>query len=296
MSETTNLKIVAPDANSVLVPLHGHFAALASSVDKGVTDRLQLKYLRYETVEARQEEYEELNPSHPRFGKVIDETTGKPDLVDGDRCLIIANKREYVWNVNPSGGTGWLLQSKQFTFDSKTVMDAVLPEDLYEGDTAYLKDVDQVYLWSGSAWLPAFGRTASFLGKQTGTISMPTANSKYTLTFNSTLATGGFTEASGIVTVPFNGWYQIGLQLNYASAAAGSRDAIVAAGPSAAPVEILMQRMRSDVTTTAYVNLAGAARLNAGEIIRAQGASTVASLSLTGAVIPCMLTVNFLGA
>ena len=290
MSETTNLKIVAPDANSVLVPLHSHFAALASSVDKGVTDRLQLKYLRYETVDARDEEYNNAT------GVAVDATTGKPDLVDGDRCLIVANKREYVWNVNPLSGTGWMLQSKQFTFDSKTVMDAVLPEDLYEGDTAYLRDVDQVYLWDGSAWLPAFGRTATFLGKQTGTIAMATANSKYTLTFNSTLATGGFTEASGIVTVPFNGWYQIGLQLNYASATAGARDAIVAAGPSATPVEVLMQRQRSDVTTTAYVNLAGAVKLNAGEIIRAQGASTTASSTMTGAVIPCMLTVNFLGA
>lgn len=155
MSETSNLKIVAPDANSVLVPLHSHFAALASSVDKGVTDRFQVKHLSYLTTELRDAEY---NASGANAGKPVDETTGKPDLVDGDMCLVIANKRQYIWNVNTSTSTkGWMLVAKRFVFASISERNAMLGEDIYEGDSCYITDLDKSYNYDGSSWVSTDG-------------------------------------------------------------------------------------------------------------------------------------------
>jgi hypothetical protein len=146
MSETSNLKIVAPDANSVLVPLHSHFAALASSTDQAITDRFQVKHLRYETIALRDEEY------NSTTGEPVDETTGKPPLVDGDMCTILLNKRQFVWNVNPSSTT-WMAMAKQFIFGSISERDAMLGEDLYEGDSCYVSDIDQFCYWTGSEWI-----------------------------------------------------------------------------------------------------------------------------------------------
>ena len=143
MSETANLKIVAPDANSVLVPLHSHFATLASTVDKAVTDRFQVKQLRYETTAQRDEEYSSTT------GEPVDASSGKPSLVDGDMCLVIANKREYVWDV--TGATkGWLLKSKRFVVQSISERALILGEDLYEGDSCYVTDLDRTYNYDGA--------------------------------------------------------------------------------------------------------------------------------------------------
>lgn len=150
MSETANLKIVAPDATSVLVPLHSHFAALASSVDKGVTDRFQVKHLRYETITQRDEEYSNTT------GLPVDASTGKPALNDGDIAIINANKREYVWNVNISG-KGWLLKAKKFVFGSISERNAVPGEDIAEGDSCYVTDIDKQYVYDGATWTTTDG-------------------------------------------------------------------------------------------------------------------------------------------
>jgi hypothetical protein len=150
MSETSNLKIVAPDANSVLVPLHSHFAALASSTDQAITDRFQVKHLRYETIALRDEEY------NSTTGEPVDETTGKPPLADGDMCTVLANKRQFIWNVNPSTTT-WMPVTKQFLFTNKSERDAMLGEDIYEGDTCYVSDLDRSYIYDGAFWVTTDG-------------------------------------------------------------------------------------------------------------------------------------------
>jgi hypothetical protein len=294
MSETSNLKIVAPDANSVLVPLHSHFATLASSVDKAVTDRFQVKNLRFETITQRDSDP---NDSYGSDGKPTNAALGKPDLVDGDMCIINQNKRQFIWNFNGSTGS-WMPLTKRFTFASISERDAMPGADLYDGDSCYVTDntVDQTFIWNGSAWVPDYGRAAYFVGKQTSTISAATAGTKYTVTFSTTDKTTGFTESSGIVTVPYTGWYNIAAQVNWSSQAASYKDIIVAAGPSASPVEVLMDRVYNGVTATAYTNVAGVVKLNASEVVRLQGSSNVASATINGSTIACSLTITYLGA
>ena len=141
MSETANLKIVAPDSNSVLVPLHSHFATLASSVDDAVTSRFQVKQLRYETDAQRTGDYNSSGVS-----------TGKPNLVDGDMCLVNDYKRQFIWNFNGTTGA-WQPLAKRFVFASISERDAIPVADIFEGDTCYVTDINVEYYWSGSAWV-----------------------------------------------------------------------------------------------------------------------------------------------
>jgi hypothetical protein len=173
---------------------------------------------------------------------------------------------------------------------------------LYEGDTCYVKEdtVDQSYIWDGSKWLLAFGKAATFIGKQTGTISASSTTAKITITYSEKTSqpTTGFTESSGIITVPYTGWYNIVAQVNWASQAASTKDVIIAAGPSASPVEVLMNRIQNTGTTAMYTNVGGMVKLNAGEVVRVQAATSVSTsgLNITGSVIPCSTVITYMGA
>jgi hypothetical protein len=147
MAQTEPLGIVSPDADSVLVPLHAHFAALASSADKAITDRFQVKHLKYENVTLRDtDDYDEVT------GEPKSETSGKPNLEEGDLSFINTNKRQFMWNKD--GDTGkWMPLSKQFIFGSLSERNAVLGEDLYQGDTCYVNDIAQFCYWTGSEWI-----------------------------------------------------------------------------------------------------------------------------------------------
>jgi hypothetical protein len=147
MAQTSNLKLISPDASSVLIPLHSHFAVLASGVDQAITDRFQYKILAYETVADRDAVYTEST------GLPVDVNSSKPALVDGDICYIRQNKRYYIWNVNTTGTNSWIQTLKRFTFSSIANRDAHLAEDTTEGDTCYVTDVDIDFVWDGSAWL-----------------------------------------------------------------------------------------------------------------------------------------------
>jgi hypothetical protein len=140
MSETANLKIVAPDAKSVLVPLHSHFAALASTVDDAVTSRFQIKQLRYETDSQRTADYDSSGKS-----------SGKPDLADGDMCLVNSKKRQFFWNFNGTSGA-WQPVAKRFVFASISERDALSVEDVFEGDSCYVTEVDLDFVYINGAW------------------------------------------------------------------------------------------------------------------------------------------------
>lgn len=149
MSQTANLKLVSPDASSVLIPLHSHFAVLASGVDQAITDRFQYKILAYETVADRDAVYTQAT------GIPVEVNSVKPNLVDGDICYIRQNKRYYIWNVNTSGTNSWVQTVKRFTFTSIANRDLVLGEDIATGDTCYVSDSGLDYVWDGSAWKSA---------------------------------------------------------------------------------------------------------------------------------------------
>jgi hypothetical protein len=148
MSETANLKLISPDASSVLIPLHSHFAVLASGVDEAITNRFQYKILAYETTGDRDAAYTELT------GIPVEANSNKPNLADGDVCYIRANKRYYIWNVNASGTNSWVQTLKRFTFTNAANRDLMLPEDIAAGDTCYVVDSGLDFVWEGSAWRP----------------------------------------------------------------------------------------------------------------------------------------------
>jgi hypothetical protein len=179
MAQTSNLKLVSPDASSVLIPLHSHFAVLAGGVDQAITDRFQYKILAYETVADRDAVYTEST------GLPVDVNSSKPALVDGDLCYIRQNKRYYIWNVNSTGTNSWTQTLKRFYFSSIANRDAYLAEDIMEGDTCYVTDVDINYTWNGSVWV---------LMSQQATVRNMDTGYTYQPQFSSAISTGTFTN------------------------------------------------------------------------------------------------------
>lgn len=147
MAETSTLKLVSPDASSVLIPLHSHFATLASSVEQAVTDRFQYKILAYNTTGDRDAVYTEST------GLAVDVNSSRPALVDGDICYIRQNKRYFIWNLN--GATGaWTQTLKRFTFTNNANRDLMSNEDIAVGDGCYVVDSGQDFVYDGSTWVP----------------------------------------------------------------------------------------------------------------------------------------------
>ena len=166
MAETANLKLVTPDASSVLIPLHSHFAVLAGTVDQAITDRFQYKILSYDTIADRDAVYVEST------GLGVDPAQNKPALVDGDLCYIRSNKRYYIWNVNTTGTNGWIQLVKRFVFTSLANRDAVLAEDIANGDSCYVSDIGVDYVWNNGAW--DGGSWKSWTPTITGTLTLGT--------------------------------------------------------------------------------------------------------------------------
>jgi hypothetical protein len=169
MSETPNLKIVAPDASSVLVPLHAHFKGLADTVDQAITDRFQIKNLSFETTAARDLVYTETT------GLPTAANTDKPVLVDGDVCYIRDKKRYFIWNVNTSGTNSWAQVLKKFVFSNIANRDLMLAEDIATGDTCYVIDIGVEYVWNGSSW--DGGAWKAWTPTVTGTLTLGTGGS-----------------------------------------------------------------------------------------------------------------------
>jgi hypothetical protein len=146
MAQTANLKLVSPDASSVLIPLHSHFAVLASSVDQAVTDRFQYKILAYNTTGDRDAVYTEST------GLPVDINSSKPALTDGDICYIRQNKRYFIWNLNGATGT-WTQTLKRFTFSNNANRDLMSSEDIAVGDGCYVVDTGLDFVYDGSTWV-----------------------------------------------------------------------------------------------------------------------------------------------
>ena len=142
----TPLGIVSPEANSVLVPLHAHFSALASTADRAISDRFQVKHLRYESTTVRDDDYTESTG----IPKTANST--QPNLQDGDMCIVNQNKRQFIWNVDAGIGK-WLPIAKRFVFTNTAARDLILAADLYEGDTCFVEDLNMEYYWAESAWV-----------------------------------------------------------------------------------------------------------------------------------------------
>ena len=166
-----------------------------------------------------------------------------------------------------------------------------------DGMVAYLEDSNQFTGYVDSDWYPIAGQMPVFQGIRNNTLST-TSGTKTTLTFTSIdYNRGGFTESSGIVTVPLTGWYSITAQINWSSGPAGNREIILSRGVSSVFTELFMNRFASTVSQTMFTNLAGKMYLDSGDEVRVQGTQFSGGvLTLNGSVIPASLTINYLGA
>lgn len=152
MAETTNYKIISPNAESILIPLHSHFAVLADSVDKAIADRFQYKTLYFASDTDRINAYDS-NGVHQT-------DSSKPNLVDGDVCYVNAGKRYYIWNVTTDRTSSWTPVLKRLEFDSignsgttnVVHRDAFSVSDLVKGDTCFVKDIETEFYFDGAAW------------------------------------------------------------------------------------------------------------------------------------------------
>ncbi len=183
MAQTANLKLVTPDASSVLIPLHSHFAVLASGVDEAITNRFQYKILSFETTAARDLVYSNTT------GLVID-STNKPALVDGDVCYVRDLKRYFIWNNN-GGTSAWILTLKRFNFPTLTDRDAMPAVDIAEGDTCYVADIDVNYTWDGTYWYPT---------SQQSTLRKMETGYTYVPQFSGSILTGTFANSTTFAT------------------------------------------------------------------------------------------------
>jgi hypothetical protein len=206
MSETANLKLISPDASSVLIPLHSHFAVLASGVDQAITDRFQYKILSYQTEnDLKTKDYVEAT------GLPVDINSAKPPLVDGDVGYVRQNKRYYIWNVNSSGTNSWIQTSKRFIFSNIANRDLMLAEDIAIGDNCYVTDIGVEYVWNGSSW--DGGAWKSWTPTVTGTLTLGSGGSASyafskqgkTITVRGKIIFGtGGTMSSATLSLPVN--------------------------------------------------------------------------------------------
>lgn len=121
---------------------------------------------------------------------------------------------------------------------SPSTKSSITGADLFAGLTVYEQVNDLFWYYTGSAWvlLPVAGSPRVELTQTTTqTAYIPTGTNKVLAAWTTTQNRGGFTVASGVVTVPYTGRYNIYLQAVVAAqtTAAGTRLIRVALGSGA---------------------------------------------------------------
>lgn len=124
---------------------------------------------------------------------------------------------------------GYLMQGI-WVFANATARDAAVTSP-QEGNTCYLKDTDNIMVYSGSAWVTkSSGGAASYIGANVynSTNQTISSNTVTIVTFNSerndTNTYHDLTTNTGRITIPtgYGGKYQIRCQLTWASGALGN--------------------------------------------------------------------------
>lgn len=122
---------------------------------------------------------------------------------------------------------------------SPTTKSSITGADLFVGLTVYEQVNDLFWYYNGTAWvlLPVAGTPRIDLTRTSNTTSFFTNNSNVTLnTWTTTANRGGFTVASGVVTVPYTGRYNIFYTMAFGSQATASGTRIIRVATSGGPV------------------------------------------------------------
>lgn len=178
---------------------------------------------------------------------------------------------------------------------SATARNALSGADLWQGLSVYQVDTGEFYTYNGTAWQLGGGlgvaprieltRTAT----QTSTTATATTQTGWT----QTAIRGGFTEASGVVTIPRTGKYNIFLQVNWAANATGHRALSIVSGGSpilrASGMTVTTSSTETNLQVTGLsIPLASGATLTPQALQTSGGA-----LNTTGATVPMKFIVEW---
>lgn len=151
-----------------------------------------------------------------------------------------------------------------------TLHTAITGNDLFAGLLAYETSTGQYWRYDGTSWyLEGIGLNPRIeLTNTTGGTGTFTTAANTTLgTWTTTASRGGFTVASGVITVPYTGRYNIWLTFGFGSQATASGTRIIRLVTSAGPIYW---------NSTAPVNAQGAYMM-----LSANGVSLTAGTTLT---------------
>jgi len=120
----------------------------------------------------------------------------------------------------------YLMKQATMRFASATARDAAITSPT-EGMVCYLDDVNQIFFYTGSAWMRTAGEIPFFYG-YTNTMSV-TNNSETTSIVGTVTNRTGFSNSSGVITVPHTGIYSITALSTYPPSATGIRHTSIGA-------------------------------------------------------------------
>lgn len=169
--------------------------------------------------------------------------------------------------------------------------------DLWAGLTVHQADTNEYYSYNGSAWLLNAGmgtpprieltRTAT----QTSSSATATTQTGWTVTANR----GGFVEASGVVTVPRAGKYNIFAQCSWASNSTGVRQATILIGGTATYRSSTMAISTSSTETNLQVVANQVPIAGSGTVALSALQASTTTLNTTGATVPMKLIIEWAG-
>lgn len=178
---------------------------------------------------------------------------------------------------------------------SAAVRNALAGSDLWDGLTVWQQDTDEFYTYNGSAWLlnagvgtpPRIELTKT--GTQTSNNGTNTTQTGWTVTSNR----GGFTEASGVITIPRTGKYNIFGQIAFAANSTGYRALTILVNGN---ITFRQSGANAASIDTAMAINANSVQLTAGQTVALstiQGSG--GSLNTTGATVPQKFIVEWAG-
>jgi hypothetical protein len=121
----------------------------------------------------------------------------------------------------------FLMNQTVLVFPSATDRDTAITSPT-EGMTAYLEDVNQLVVYTGSAWTIFAGQMPRMHLKLNSTFSITQAATSTVTGWTTISNNGGFTGTSGIVTVPLTGRYNMTFMcIHTANNTTGGRGALI---------------------------------------------------------------------
>jgi hypothetical protein len=183
------------------------------------------------------------------------------------------------------------------TVADTTALNALTGADRWTGLTAYKVDSVEFYTYDGSDWIlnPGMGKPPRVDLTRTATQSSGsgtlTTQTGWTVTSNR----GGFSESSGVITVPRTGFYDIFAQVNWAANATGSRALSILSGGSSIGAVTTMANTASGSLTSLQIQRRSVLLSAAATVAIQARQVSGGSLNTTGTDTPMKFTMVWAG-